>query len=234
MVKIDVRRWRGRLSQANIRSVAAWPIFGSVVIGITSFSIGLFGCAGPSINRFDITPQVLCGNQSAVATWDVSGEPSINFSVEPAPLAAGRCAPAGRETFAFDLMVQKHGKDVGKQVEVLRITDGSSEPVILPTSRLEGSEVVAGGIKNPALWTDRVRIKTLAACESRAIEVRHSDKTVLLPADGSPSGALAGTELTGTWELRSPLSQEERANPRLRPRQLEIVATLRCEKEEAP
>lgn len=217
------------------RLADACQVFAPVAACLLVFPIlTLPGCAGPSITRFDVRPQVLCGNQSAVATWDVSGEPAINFSVEPVPLASGRCSAAGRETFAVDLMVQKHGKEAGKQVEVVRIADGSAEPVIFPTSRLEGSDVVAGGEKNPTLWTSIVRVETLASCQNRPIEVEHSGKTVLLGTDGSPSNALAGTELTGTWELRSPLNLQEQANPRLRPKQLEIVATLRCQKEGVP
>ncbi len=141
------------------------------------------------------------------------------------------CGQREREAFGFDLVAEKHGKEVAKQIEVIQLRDGSSEPVIFPTSRLEGAEVVASGDKNRALWTDHVRVETVASCQERAIQVEHSGKIALLAANGSPSDALAGTALTGSWELRSSLSPAEQANPRLRPKQLEILATLRCEKE---
>jgi hypothetical protein len=231
----DVRYSDHYLSKVLFWREHAWNMFSSILLVFPALEILILsGCAGPSINRFDVTPQVLCGNQSAVATWNVNGAPAINFSVEPAPLASGRCEASDRETFAFDLVVQKQGKEASKQVEVVRIADGSAEPVVFPTSRLEGSDVVANGEKNPALWTGSVRIGTLASCQKRPIEVEHSGKTVLLTADGSPSDALAGAELTGTWELRSPLDPQEQANPRLRPKQLEIMATLRCVKQETP
>jgi hypothetical protein len=44
------------------------------------------------------------------------------------------------------------------------------------------------------------------------------------------SDALAGTPISGLWELRSPLSAEEQSNPSLRPKELKVLATLRCRK----
>jgi hypothetical protein len=127
----------------SFRLADACQVFAPVAVCLLVFPIlTLPGCAGPSITRFDVRPQVLCGNQSAVATWDVSGEPAINFSVEPVPLASGRCSAAGRETFALDLMVQKHGKEAGKQVEVVRIADGSAEPGSLTGALKQSAERV--------------------------------------------------------------------------------------------
>lgn len=231
MKTADVRYSDHHLSRALFCPEHAWKILSSMFLMSPIFGILLSGCFGPSINRFAVSPQVLCEGQTAVARWDVNGEPALAFSVEPAPTARGSCAAKGRETFGFDLVAEKHGKEVAKQIEVIQLRDGSSEPVIFPTSRLEGADVVASGDKNRALWTDHVRVETVASCQDRAIRVEHSGKTALLAAKGSPSDALAGTALTGSWELRSSLSPAEQANPRLRPKQLEILATLRCEKE---
>lgn len=103
--------------------------------------------------------------------------------------------PRGEKCSPSIWWLKRTAKTWGKQVEVVHLGDGSSEPVIFPTSRLEGSEVLASG-ENP-LWTDRVRVETLANCQNRAIQVEYSGKTVLLIANGSHSDALAGTVLTG-------------------------------------
>ena len=191
------------------------------------------GCAGPSVDRFQIEPQVLCEGQSAVIHWDVSGEPAMAFSLEPEPTGVSSCTEKGRETLAFTLVARRRGKEAERKVEVVQLHESGAEPIAIRTSRLEGSDVVASGEKNLALWAQRVQIATVAACQNRAIQVQHAGKTVLLPAKGMPSDALAGTPLAGSWELRSPLSAGEQTNPRLRPKELEVLATFRC-KNEAP
>lgn len=189
------------------------------------------GCAGPSIDRFQIEPQVLCDGQRAALSWDASGEPAMAFSLEPAPTGGSDCTARGRETFAFTLVARRRGKEAERKVEVVQLHESGAEPIAIRTSRLEGSDVVASGEKNPALWTQRVQIATVAACQNRAIQVQHAGKTVLLPAKGIPSDALAGTPLAGSWELRSPLSSDEQTNPGHRPKALEVLATFRCEKD---
>jgi hypothetical protein len=212
-----------------IRAGQSVPSSLKVKIALLGVFFSVAGCAGPSISRFQITPLALCERETAVAKWDVQGEPTISFSLEPPPKDESHCSAKGRETFTFTLAAEKSGKDAEEQIEVVQVRDGASEPIAFQTSRLEGFEVVASGEKNPSLWTDRVRIESLNACQNRAIQVEHSGKSVFLSADGKPSDALAGTELTGMWELRSPLKPDEQTTPNLRPAQLEILATLRCE-----
>ncbi len=191
------------------------------------------GCAGPSINRFEIEPQILCEGQNAVVRWETSGEPALAFSLEPGHNGGSNCTTKGRETFAFTLVARKHGQDQVRKVEVVQLHEGGTEPIALRTSSIEGADVVASGEKNTALWSERVQIVTLAACQGRVIRVQHAGMTVLLPATGTPSDALRGTGLAGLWELRSPLSSEEQKNPGIRPKELEVLATLSC-REDVP
>jgi len=185
------------------------------------------GWAGAAVRRFQITPQVLCEGESARASWDVHGKPVMTFQAEPIP-NENHCTPRGKEAFVFTLVAQKSGTHAERQIEVLQLHPGGTEPIVFSTSRLQGSEVVASGEKNPALWPGRVHIESVAACDSRAIQVRHAGRAALLAASGAPSDALAGTPVTGEWELRSPLTPQEQRDPALRPKELEIIATFSC------
>jgi hypothetical protein len=188
------------------------------------------GCAGPSIQRFGAEPQVLCEGESANISWDASGELAIAFSSEPALGRKSDCSAAGRDTFEFALVARKRGQEAVRKTEVVQLRESAAEPIDISTTRLDGTDIVAAGEKNPALWTNRVRIATLAVCQHRAIKVLHAGKAVLLPADGTPLDAFSGEELAGSWELRSPLSADEQTHPALRPKDLEVLATIRCTK----
>jgi hypothetical protein len=98
------------------------------------------------------------------------------------------------------------------------------------TNAIEGTEVVASGDKNPALWDSRVEVAAIGACQNRTVSVEHAGKTATIEQRKESSDALAGTPISGPWELRSPLSAEEQRNPSLRPKELKVLATLRCTK----
>jgi hypothetical protein len=176
---------------------------------VVAIMILFVGCAGPAVESFRITPRVLCEGESAVANWDVRGEASMTFLLEPEPAADG-------------------SKEDEKQVELVQLHPVGAEPIVFGTNRMEGDQVVASGEKNPELWTERVQVASLAACDNRSIQVRHAGRAAMLPTGGAPSEALAGTPLAGEWELRSVLTSDEQHNPTLRPKELEILATFAC------
>jgi hypothetical protein len=139
------------------------------------------------------------------------------------------CSATG---YALTLVARKNGAEVVKKVEL----GGSSVATWLnrfssPRRSLAGSDVIASGDKNANLWDGRVEVATVSACRHRPIHVRHENKAVLLSAEGTPSAALVGTTLGGAWELRSPLTLEEQQTPALRPKTLQILATVRCREE---
>jgi hypothetical protein len=200
----------------------------TVLFAVIFFELG---CAGPSIQHFSVDPQVLCEGESAVIRWDATGELAMAYSLESAPAGESSCSARGRETFAITLVARKGSEEKPRKVEVVQLHEGGAEPIAIRTTRLEGAKVVAVGEKNPALWSDRVQIATVASCQSRVVEVQHAGKTAVLPANGAVSDALGGTALAGSWEFRSPLSSDEQKNPALRPKDLEVLATFRCRKD---
>ena len=138
------------------------------------------------------------------------------------------CSATG---YALTLVARKNGEEAVKKVELGQLRRNVTEPILLTTTSLAGSDVIASGDKNANLWDGRVEVATVSACRHRPIHVRHENKAVLLSAEGTPSAALVGTTLGGAWELRSPLTLEEQQTPALRPKTLQILATVRCREE---
>ncbi len=186
----------------------------------------LLAACSPSIKRFDITPQVVCEDGTAVMEWQASGALAISVRPELSTPAA-ECTAVGRETTAFTLVAQRCGKEALRRVELVELHAGAAEPVVLRTSAIEGGDVVARGDKNVELWGERVEVSSIAACAHRDITVQHAGMSASLPADGAPV-SVASTTLSGSWELRSPLSPAEQGDPTLRPKTLAILATVRC------
>ena len=188
------------------------------------------GC-GPTIRNFVISPQALCEGESASIQWDASGSTEMTVSVEPPPASSPTCAIRGRATSNYTLIARRNGKEQRKAVEVVQLADQGTEPVGLPTTAIVGQDVVARGSKDPRLWSHRVHVVTVAACNGRSVTVKHADRVVALPSSGAPSSAFDGTVLAGPWELLSPLSSAEQTDRSLRPTQLQIIATFHCQKE---
>lgn len=189
------------------------------------------GCGGPSIKQFDIQPKILCEGQTATMQWRADGDLSMTLRLEPPRAGEQECAVEGFDTYALTLVARKGEEEVIWKNELGQLRRNAAEPILLPTTSLAGSDVVASGEKNAKLWDDRVEVATVAACWQRPMLVHHGDKTALLPADGTPSAELAGTTLGGSWDLRSPLSLDEQQNPARRPKTLQVLATLRCREE---
>ncbi len=190
--------------------------------------LSCLACNGPRISRFDVKPQILCEGEKAVIHWDAKGELAMAMQLEPPQDDERDCAISGRDIFALTLVARKKGEEAEHKVEVMQLRRTAAESIVISTNAIEGTDVVATGEKNVALWGDRVEVVTVAACRSRAIHVQHSSKTESLLADGTPSDRLGGTALGGRWELRSPLSAEEQKDPSRRPKELKILATIRC------
>lgn len=190
---------------------------------------GSMGCSGASITRFDITPTVLCEGERAVMTWEAKGKAAIAVQEEPSQVGGQDCIASGRETFAVTLAAGSGSDEVERRAELVQLQSNATEPIALHTNAVQGSNVVASGNKNPALWDSRVEVESLRTCQNRPITVQHAGRSAAI-GPGTTSDTLAGTSISGYWELRSALTDEEMRTPSLRPKELTILATLRCRK----
>jgi hypothetical protein len=208
-------------------------------VAVLLLTAAFSSCCKPRVTRFDATPPILCG-QATVLRWEASGDVVMHLETEPTPPPSETCAAGGRETLALTLVATRHGEEDQRPIEVVQLHPAASEPIAFATKTLAGNDVLAGGEKNLKLWVrneanaaplaNEVVVTSVVACGGRGIEVAHDGKTASLSADGTPSNDLAGTPVGGNWELRSPLTPGELANPRSRPKELKILASIECRK----
>jgi hypothetical protein len=203
-----------------------------VLLGALVVTGLLAGChCGPHVRRFEVTPPVVCGDAKAVVRWSADGELAIAMNPEGSSDGPSDCSPLGHDVLKLTLVASKHGEEKTGEQEVAWVRGAAAEPVLLGTTAVEATDVVARGEKNKVLWSDAVEVVTVTACGRRQISVRHAGKTAPLPADATPSAAFEGTALSGAWELRSPMSPQEQSKPSLRPKTLAVLATIRCKPE---
>ncbi len=204
--------------------------------GVVALLLAVIGCA-PSIARFDAVPVVLCDG-AALVRWEAAGDIEMQLQTEPTAPAVEACTATGRETYALTLVAARNGDEARRQIEVVQLHPGATEPVAFATSEISGNDLIAKGEKNLALWrrdetgdlAKQVVITNLVACDHRAIEAVHDGKTASLAADGTPSRTLAGVPIGGYWTLRSPMTAAESADPHSRPKNLKILASVECRK----
>jgi len=192
--------------------------------------IGLGACSGPRIYQFDAKPRVLCGKNAPAFAWNTDGEASLDIEAEPSPPQDPSCARTGIDLYEMTLLVRKSSDTVTRRMEVAHVAGRATEPVAIETQQVVGSEVVASSDKNAGIWNPAVEVVTVVACGGRELHVEHAGRTATL-STGAPSSAFEGTPLGGLWELRSPLTTDEQTTPSSRPRQLALVATIRCKGE---
>jgi hypothetical protein len=198
---------------------------------LTSFTLMCAGCcSAPAISTFTVTPSVLCEGERAVVNWEANSQPVLAIQEDQSEAGAGECVASGRSTFALTLAVGSGNDEKEQRVEFVQLAAIASEPIAFKTDTVEGDVVVARGEKNPALWDERVEVATIEACRRTPLTVKHAGRSMTIKAGNEKSEDLAGTPISGSWELRSPLTNQEIQTPRLRPKELTILATLRCRK----
>jgi hypothetical protein len=167
------------------------------------------GCSNPSISRFEVKPPVLCDGEKAIVTWDAKGETALAVQEEAPEVGASNCVASGQQILALTLAAHSGSDEVERRAELVELQSNATEPITLRTNAIEATEVVAIGDKNPVLWHKSVEVATISACQNRLITIRHGGKSAIVAPGNEPSDALAGTPLSGTWELQSTLTDAE-------------------------
>jgi hypothetical protein len=188
----------------------------------------LFGCC-PEIEHFDATPHRICPGGSATVSWNVRGDATLSAS--PARAATGAVDASGRRSFVlaqtttFTLAVK--GLEEFREQEVQVFAGADEEEDVGGQAECHGNELVATAKLPPGDWDDLARVATVRENQFAALRpltVVHAGRTATLTG-AAPSAALAGTKVSGDWEIRSPLSPGEGCNP---PPALELTVRVEC------
>lgn len=155
----------------------------------------------------------------------------MTLQLEPASPADPACQATGQDVYAVTVVARKSGEEALRRAELIQLHSLVTEPVVLRTSSVDKDEIVANGEKNVGLWGTRVEIGTIASCGGRKLTVSHAGTMAHLSEDGAPSSEMSGADLSGQWELRSPLNKTEQLQPSSRPRLLKLLVRGRCRQE---
>lgn len=182
------------------------------------------GCK-PRIYQFYADTQAVSAEDSIRLHWKVRGTPTLLVHEKHIATTAGDSVRA----LEFTLVVERAGIDSLRRVQV-EIRSGQSTDILSFSAALEGDSVlVAKDVKSTARWSGFTVVK-LASASARELRVMHESRTAVLDAAGNFSSALAGTTYAGTWEIRSPLTNEERSDHSKLPNFLRVNAIIQPKK----
>ncbi len=228
MEDLSVRRSFGCYASSEPR-VADWRIplrfTGRTALVLLLLPIWLItNCA--HISSFEAVPERVCGTQGTVLRWKATGKLAIRADNE-AQASDDPCAASGQSVTKYTLVARRWGKEVSRPAEVAVIQANAREPIVFSSTDVAKGSVIAKGVKDDR-WGNDFEIATVAACDGRTIEIQHAGKSVEVKPNEPPSSQLAGAELSGEWELRSPLSPAESNDHSTIPNRLRVVVTVRC------
>ena len=206
-------------------------------------SFSLVSC-GPSIHSFQVDQQTITAADSIKVNWEVSGKPTLviheNEVGGSAPGGNGGSIQVGNgggsaiekegaihaKYLELTLVAQKNGKEARQFIQVIVLPPASVDTVVFPVGSLHGDTLLAAGEKNISRWGDHFRLGSVASASGRPLLVTHGGKTVVL--DGQHSDTVIFRDMTnsGSWEIRSLLTDAEKRDPTTTPATLRLRTTL--------
>jgi hypothetical protein len=198
-------------------------IFRNGVILIFVLLYSLCDSCAPKIKSFTAKPYTtIVAGDSVQFTWQVRGKPVLLVYEDP----AGDDENPSKHYLSYKLVVQKGKKEVSYPTLSLTVLpDTSTDYIIINTIR-RGDSAVAVAVRDTNEWGHHFLIAGLASVSKRTLTVTHMGKTVTLDAGGQGSLALNGLSNSGSWELSTALSAEEKKDSTLIPGRLRIKTTI--------
>ena len=92
-------------------------------------------------------------------------------------------------------------------------------------TKLNGDTLIASGESDTIHWGHNFKILTISADSGRYFTVNHANKSVQLNNDGLQSQGFEGSALEGFWEIRTLLTDEEKADRKKIPNFITIKFT---------
>ncbi len=186
------------------------------------FLVLIFYSCAPKITSFTASPASITKGDSVVLDWKIKGTPSLMFDQRK----ISRPGNDSIEVLEFTLSVEKGKKEkhIKRQISVL--PNQSTDNVVLATNAVKGDTLIAGGIKDTALWSN-FEVISVSSASHRNLLIMHDKIQAALDSLGTTSNALEGTRYAGAWKIMTLLTEAEKKNASIIPGQLEIKAIIR-------
>jgi hypothetical protein len=187
----------------------------------------IFTACGPAIRYFVIVPQTITAGDSVKINWSVRGKPTMLLHIDSAVISGDDPHPEYRE---FTLVSQKGKKEKRSFIQVIVLPEESEDDIVFSTIR-KGDSLFATGEKNEIRWGTLFLLKTISSGSGRTLQVSHGGKTVVLDKEGSGSVQFAGIPNSGEWEIRTAMSDREKADSTTIPAKLTIHSIILHQKQ---
>lgn len=199
---------------------------------------GTLSC-GPSIQRFEAHPNVICAGTPVTLAWHASTSGKLAES----PLAGARSGAEQtevnadgsrevrpREPTKYRLEVDNWFGDAAREVDV-DVRTGEEvaigETVADPSAGCDATHVWVEANAPRNMWDARVRVGSVKSVDDRPLHIEHGGLAEDL-ASGATSMKFEGQEITGPWKLVATLRAGETCGTPNMPRVLGFRATTAC------
>ncbi len=209
-------------------------------------SFSLVSC-GPSIHSFQVDQQTITAADSIKVNWEVSGKPTLVIHENEVGGGGGSASggnggsvavgdgggPATEKEGAIHakyleltLVAQKNGKEARQFIQVIVLPPVSVDTIVFPVGSLHGDTLLAAGEKNISRWGDHFRLGSVISASGRSLLVTHGGKTVVLDGQHPDTVSFRDMANSGSWEIRSLLTDAEKRDPTTTPATLRLRTTL--------
>lgn len=177
------------------------------------------GCS-PKIYFFEANTQAISNIDSVQLRWKVRGKPVLLTHVQELPDRRDGLL----RRLEYTLVVQKNGKEQTKFIEVDVLKPDSYTDIVFNVLR-KGDSLYASGIKDVQKWGTKFVIDGVANPATRNLLIIHENKAIKVVA-GDSTDVFKGTPVSGHWDIRTNLSEEEMKDSSLIPFRLIIHAHI--------
>lgn len=179
-------------------------------------------CA-PKIKSFIARPYTtITAEDSVQLTWQVRGKPTLLVYEDP----GGDDENPAKHYLSYKLVAQKGKKEVSYPTLSLTVLPDTSIDYIVINTIRRGDSAVATAVRDSSQWGNHFVLAGISSASGRVITVNHMRNQVVLDANGGMSSGLNGLPNSGTWQLSTVLSTEEKQDSTRIPGRLSIKTII--------
>jgi hypothetical protein len=189
------------------------------LVGLLALAVG----CGPKISSFTVTPARACATDTVVIRYATHGTGELRVM----PRRVGTAT----DTTRYLLVVTKNGKSIPRAQDVLVYKKSDTDTLVLGPTRRHGADSIrVQDTLRIDFWPTFIVIGEVTSASGRPVAITHNGKSAVA-AVNQPAVELAGSPVTGDWDVRAALLPGEQfATPgHSPPDRLRLRVVLRCD-----
>jgi hypothetical protein len=166
---------------------------------LATLAVMLIPSCNPKINRFDVTPDRLCGKDTARVSYDVAGTPTVTKR---------QSGTGNPDSIVYVLFVERHGEIVSASHLVLHWSSSPEKDMVFDTQKWGTDSLIASDTIDVSTFGKETTVNLVVSHSVRPILLSHADKDAIVEANSS-SDAFQGLPPEGAWVARASLLPDE-------------------------